>query len=1144
MFLLLQTTHRMVIRYDAEVGHLYLPNLAARLPNENGGAYVVTNSEGFRGATEFVKERSGRPRILFFGDSFTAGDGCDNEDRFAERVGTSLGAEVYNYGVAGIGTDQQLLIYEKFARDMPADLIVFGVYVENIERIKVAFRESIDRFTKRRVLVPKPYFKLEDGKLVLHHVPVPLERPAVDEVEKDRFQAGVREDDPVQRFIYKPLRRFRNDPRLKAARNAVKSHLPWLMPAVLKRTGFTPHPDYASPEGEGWQLMQAILNRFCNAASPTPVLIVPIPSYYHYHDGIEPLYQPLFERLDAPGRGVHVMDLTTPLYKLPWEEKKRLAFKHDSHFSPFGHQRVAEVIAEAIRSRNLLPASAPVTAHAQRSELPPSISPVTLKSAPTSNGTSAARADAVATFTAVGSSGARARADKPTYILGISAFYHDSGAALIRDGEIVAAGEEERFSRVKNDRRFPTLAANYCLEEAGISQHDLAAVVYYDNAPLTFERLMHTIAAAGPDGKDTWGRVLPTWLRYKLHIPQLIRKALVYDGLVLHESHHRSHAASAFFPSPYDRAAIVTIDGVGEWATGSIGVGNGRELKMLKEMHFPNSVGLLYSAFTQFTGFKVNSGEYKMMGLAPYGEAKYVDVILDNLVSLKDDGSVELNLEYFAFLSQPTMTNDKFAALFGGPARKTDGWLTQREMDIAKSIQVVTEEAMLRTARYAQKLTGEKKLVMAGGVALNCVANGRLLREGPFEDIWIQPAAGDAGCALGAALDAYHTYFEKPRTMAADGRSKQGGSYLGPSYSDAEIKGFLETHGYKYTALDPATRAGEIAKILADGKVVGHLSGRLEFGPRSLGARAILGDARNQEMQQNLNLKIKYRESFRPFAPSILAERVSDYFELDRESPYMLLVAPVKESRRLPFTKEGTDLTALVKVPRSDVPAITHVDYSARVQTVVRKDHPAYYDLIKAFDELTGCPVIVNTSFNVRGEPIVCTPDDAYRCFMRTNMDVLVLENYLLRKEDQPAWPEPKGHIEEDDDPKARDGEYTEAFTRAIGDAFYADFLPMVSGLGKGSVRISTTFQKLPTTWTDLKDAASGKAAFAIPTELDTRSPDPRRMAEGITQFWEPGPATEAMREVLVKLLEVEKKLPEPDQGLEERVTHTMYVMY
>jgi carbamoyltransferase len=1123
MFLLLQTTHRMVVRYHPEVGHLYVPNLTARLPSELGGYFVRTNSQGFRSTTEFQKERRGdRPRIVFTGDSFTAGDYVEDSERFSDLVGKALGAEVFNYAVSGTGTDQQLLIFEKFARDVEADLIVACVYVENIERIKVAYRESIDRFTKQRLLVPKPYFEFKDGGLDLRHVPVPRERPAPEDVKGGRYQGGEAQAAPIQRFFAEQLARFKGDARIDAAKEAVKERLPWLVPAIVKASGYRPFPDYDSADTEGWRLMQALLQRFCESASPTPVLIVPIPHSYYYKDGLEPKYQPLFERLSAPSRGVHVLDMTTPLRKLSWEDRKRVAFKYDAHYAPFGHARVAEAIVDGIRSRGLIK-PAPSAAEAKPA---PSIG----------NG-----APAVAY---AGTNGAP-KAEKPTYILGISAFYHDAAAALVKDGEIVAAAEEERFSRVKNDRRYPANAVNYCLEEAGISQHELAAVVYYDNAPLTFERLLHSIAAVGPEGGESWKRILPTWLRYKLHIPQLIRKHLVYDGRILHESHHRSHAASAFFPSPFDRAAIVTIDGVGEWATGSIGKAVGRELTILKEMHFPHSVGLLYSAFTQFTGFKVNSGEYKMMGLAPYGEAKYVDVILDKLVDLKEDGSVELNMEYFAFLSQPTMTNEKFAALFGGPARKTDGWLTQREMDIAKSIQVVTEEALLRTARYAHQLTGEKKLVMAGGVALNCVANGRLLREGPFEDIWIQPAAGDAGCALGAALDAYHTYFEKPRVMPASGRPRQGGSYLGPSYSDDEIGAFLETHGYPHQKLSAEVRAPEIAKILAAGKVVGHLAGRLEFGPRSLGARAILGDARNQEMQQNLNLKIKYRESFRPFAPSIVAERVSDYFELDRESPYMLLVAPVKKERCLPFTKEGTDLTVIVRQARSDVPAITHVDYSARVQTVVREDHPEYYDLIKAFEKQTGCPVIVNTSFNVRGEPIVNTPDDAYRCFMRTEMDYLVLGSYLLEKGQQPAWPEPKGHIEEDDDFKAKDHDYEETFTTAISDAFYASFLPAISGLGKGAVHVATAGQRLPTTWTDLTDAAAGKNVFAIPPDLDTADPDPRRMAEAITRFWEPGPATDAMREVLIKLLDVGKKFPDKsDDGAEERVTHTMYVMY
>jgi carbamoyltransferase len=1113
MFLLQQTTHRMVIRYHSEMGHLYVPNLRARIPHERGGYSVVTNGQGFRSDVEFVSERSGRPRILVFGDSFTAGDGCDNAERFAELTGAALGAEVYNYGVSGTGTDQQLLIFEKFARNVSADLIVLGVYVENIERNKVGFRESLDRVSQRRLLVPKPYFTLGQDGLALHHVPVPRDRPAVDEVAKERFQASNgRPLDPLQRYVYRPLQRFKNDRRVQAARTAVKQYLPWLMPAMLRRSGFQPFKDYESAESAGWRLMEAILARFVAAASPTPVVIVPLPAYYFYHDGLEPIYQPLFERLNAPERGVHVLDVTRPLYDLSWADKKRIAFKHDTHYSPFGHGEVARLLTEFIRNRNLLSP----TQHSNGSM------PVTVHPA----------------------DGPPTRRKGGTYVLGISAFYHDSAAALIRDGEIIAAAEEERFSRIKNDRRFPARAVNYCLEEAGIQQNDLAAVVYYDNAPLTFERLLHSSLAVGADGRQAWGRILPSWLRAKLHTPQLIRKQLAYDGLVLHESHHRSHAASAFYPSPFERAAIVTLDGVGEWATGSIGVGHGSEIRLLKELRFPHSLGLLYSAFTQFTGFKVNSGEYKMMGLAPYGEPIYVDRILKNVCDLKEDGSVELNMEYFAFLSQPTMTNDKFAALFDGPARKPDAWLTQREMDIARSIQVITEEALLRTARYVHQLTGEKRLCLAGGVALNCVANGRLLREGPFEDIWIQPAAGDAGCALGAALDVYHTYFGKPRVMREDGRPRQGGSFFGPAYSDAEIEAFLQTHGIPHTLLDPNARADEIARRLADGKVVGHFSGRVEFGPRSLGARSILGDARNEQMQQTLNLKIKYRESFRPFAPSVLAERVSDYFDLDRESPYMLLVAPIREDRRKPFQRDGTDLTAIVRVPRSDVPAITHVDYSARVQTVVREDHPPYYDLIQAFEKQTGCGVIVNTSFNVRGEPIVCTPEDAYRCFMRTEMDYLVLGNYLLEKAQQPAWPEAKGHVEENDD-STPPGPGEEQFLHALEELFDSDFLPLARQLSPDKVRVTTLFRKTLTGWADVRPVLSSKKIFDIPPALDSARPDPAGMAEAIAGFWEPGQVRDALRRILDKLLRISLRFPQPKQaGLDEPVPSAMYVMY
>jgi carbamoyltransferase len=562
---------------------------------------------------------------------------------------------------------------------------------------------------------------------------------------------------------------------------------------------------------------------------------------------------------------------------------------------------------------------------------------------------------------------------------------------------------------------------------------------------------------------------------------------------------------------------------------------------MLKEMRFPHSLGLLYSAFTQFTGFKVNSGEYKMMGLAPYGDPKYVDTIYDKLLDLKADGSVELNLDYFAYLAEPRTTNEKFAELFGGPPRVPESRITKREVDLARSIQAVTEDAMLRMARYAHQLTGEKKLCLAGGVALNCVANGRLLREGPFEDIWIQPAAGDAGGAVGAALDAYYSYFDGPRDLDSDnGRPMQGGSYLGPSFSNDEIRSFLDTNGYPYKLVSESERADVIAKMLEQKKVVGFFSGRSEFGPRALGARSILGDARSAEMQVNLNLKIKYRESFRPFAPTVLAERASDFFELDRESPYMLLVAQVRENLRRPFELEYGDgnLLDIVKVERSNIPAVTHVDYSARVQTVRREDQPVYYDVINSFDQLTSCPVIVNTSFNVRGEPIVCTPEDAYRCFMRTEMDALVLENCILMKVDQPDWPEPKGHIETNESKEPPQKEMTD-LRSALSDVYQNDFLPVAGVINqKKQGKISTQFEGKATMWSDYEAPQSPVPAVVVTDSEKTDS-------NAVTAFWTPGVATDLLRPVVEKLVGLDSKYPTSDPAeLQERVSDFVYVLY
>ncbi|HMJ26678.1 MAG TPA: carbamoyltransferase, partial [Pyrinomonadaceae bacterium] len=648
-------------------------------------------------------------------------------------------------------------------------------------------------------------------------------------------------------------------------------------------------------------------------------------------------------------------------------------------------------------------------------------------------------------------------------ILGISAFYHDSAACLVRDGEIIAAAQEERFTRLKHDHNFPVNAARYCLKEAGITAEQLDFVGFYDKPLLKFDRLLETYLDYAPFGFRSFLKAMPLWMKEKLWMPDLIRTEMAkangvdddraakkagkkFEWKLLFGEHHESHAASAFYPSPFEEAAILTIDGVGEWATSSIGIGKGNEITLLKELRFPNSLGLLYSAFTYYTGFKVNSGEYKVMGLAPYGEPKYVQLIKDKLADVRDDGSIRMNHEYFSYSQGLRMTNSGFDRIFEGRPRQAESQITQREMDLARSIQVITEEAMLKMAAYAHKETGMTKLCMAGGVALNCVANGRLLREGPFDDVWIQPAAGDAGGALGIALAIWHRYLGKPRGSAEnagtwvsgqaqitrvpsvdhgqDARATEDhgqdarattayadgmkGSYLGPQNSVSEIEEFLQTRDAPYKKYSREQLPEVVADLLAAGKIIGLHQGRMEFGPRALGARSIIGDPRSTEMQSVMNLKIKYRESFRPFAPSVLREHVDQWFELSYDSPYMMLVADVVADRRREMSDEEKALFGISKlnIKRSEIPAVTHVDYSARIQTVRRETNPLYWDIIEAFREKTGCPVVVNTSFNVRGEPIVCTPEDSYRCFMRTEMDYLVLETCVLDKQDQPEFGE------------------------------------------------------------------------------------------------------------------------------------------
>lgn len=592
------------------------------------------------------------------------------------------------------------------------------------------------------------------------------------------------------------------------------------------------------------------------------------------------------------------------------------------------------------------------------------------------------------------------------HILGISALYHDSAACLVTDGDIVAAAQEERFTRKKHDNVFPARAIEYCLSEGKIGLDDLDYIVFYDKPLLKFERLLMTFLTTAPKGLRSFFQQMPPWLKEKINTRRLLRRELCHTGKILFTAHHQAHAAAAFLPSPFEEAAILTLDGVGEWATSTYGIGRGGTVQILKEISFPHSLGLLYSAFTAFTGFRVLSGEYKLMGLAPYGEPRYADVIRKHLIDIKDDGSFRLNLDYFDFCAGLQMTNKRFAALFDGPARQPETRISQREMDLARSIQVVTEDVMLRMTRALHKETGMKNLCISGGVGLNCVANGRILREGPFDDIWIQPSAGDAGNALGCALFVWHQVLKNSRKPDPH---RQKGTLLGPAFTDDAIHAYLESNHLTYTKMaDEGELCETVAELLATDHVVGWFQGRMEFGPRALGARSILGNPRSREMQSVLNLKIKFRESFRPFAPSVLRDRAGDYFEIDHDSPYMLLVADVKPAHRLDLTEEDQNAQGFdkLRVARSTIPAVTHVDNSARLQTVDEADHPRYYRLIKRFEQKTGCPLVINTSLNVRGEPIACTPNEAYTCFMRTDMDYLAMGLFLIDKKAQPAWHE------------------------------------------------------------------------------------------------------------------------------------------
>lgn len=913
-------TFRQIIQYDPWLGHTYIPNHRVRLRYGNDGYFVETDTRGFRNSPG---KTGGKKTLILLGDSFAAGDGVQNADRFSDMLEHDLDCTIINLAVSGYGIDQQLLAYERIASGLDHEGIIFAPHLDDWSRNLMQEREGVDKSTGHAALIPKPYFVLDNNELVLRNVPVPRERPQIDSsISGDDQSLTGRAKNYLKRRI-------------------LKKHI---------------HPELSDTNSPEWKITHALIRRLVQLAGNRPLLLAPFPHY----DSVTYSEAPHFlEVLNMhASQQVHVCDVVTPLNTAYATDHNAWFLPLCGHFTPRAHRLIADsLLPELITHFGLEKRKEPV---------PPLAS------------------------------------DTAVYALGISCFYHDSAASLLKDGAIIAAAQEERFTRIKHDKSFPDNAINYCLEEAGIDMSQLNAVVYYDYETWTLERVLHNAAVIGTKGTPFWNQAKES-LYTKLKLPTIIRQRCNYSGNIYKTQHHVSHASGAYYPSKFDEAAILVIDGVGEWACSTIAVGEGSKLRILAQQQYPHSLGLLYSAFTYFCGFKVNSGEYKLMGLAPYGKPVYADIIREHLVDIKEDGSIFLDMDYFSFQFGDAMTNERFAELFGGPARPRESEITRREMDLAASIQSVTEEIVIKMANHAHRLSGKKNLVMSGGVALNCVSNGKLFDATPFEDFHFQPASGDAGGAEGCVLQWFHEHFPESPKISRDG------AYFGPSFSENETRAFLETKGLPYHRFEPGKRAVQLAGFLANKSIVGHLDGRMEFGPRALGNRSILADPTDVEMQSKLNLKIKFRESFRPFAPVYAEERTSVYFDFDRPSPYMLVVRNVRKEL---LTEPELDQSAsdnmieIVNQKRSELPAITHVDNSARLQSVNPEQNKRLHDVLLEFEKLNGKAVLINTSFNVRGEPIVCTLNDAYKCFMRTKMDVLVLNDYYLIKTEQPDWQE------------------------------------------------------------------------------------------------------------------------------------------
>jgi len=923
--------HRQIITYDEKLGHKYVSDLFTRLRYGNDGYFIETDDLGFRNS----KQKAGKIKIIVLGDSYVAGDGVSNSSRFSDVIAENLDCEVINLGVSGYGVDQQILAYEQFKDQIEHDIVIFAPYLEDFYRNLIPAREGLDKSTGKSVLVPKPYYNIENGSLALQNIPVPRERIIIDEEKRVEQRGNILSE------VYDKLR-------------------PAFYKLKYEALGKQDFPELNDRKSKEWIMMSLLIEKLKNLTASKKLIIAPIPFNSYVTRKQKQLYLTLFNEYQED-ESVWVIDLLSDLLSSYEQGNDDLFLKLCGHFSPIGHKIVAKTF-ELFLENDLNIKRRAISA------------PVDQK--PNKN-----------------------------YILGISCYYHDAAAAILENGVVVAAAQEERFTRKKHDPSMPVNAINYCLEEVKIKIDDLDGICYYDNEAWTLERVLHNAESIGHKGQEFWERAKKSMLK-KIMLSGDLKKTLNYSGPIYKTEHHISHAASAYYPSPFMDAAILVVDGVGEWACSTIAKASPNGISILKQQDYPHSLGLLYSAFTYFCGFKVNSGEYKLMGLAPYGDPVYVDRIKEYLIDIKTDGSIFLNLGYFSFMEGERMTNEAFSELFDGPERLSESQISVREMNLAASIQKVTEEVIIRMANHAFELCGCKNLVFAGGVALNCVANGKLFEESLFDDIWIQPASGDAGGALGAAFDLYYNNFCKTGKKED---SIQKDSYLGPSYSENEIFSFLHTKGIPYHKFQVNQRQNEIAEFVSNKNIIGYFDGRMEFGPRALGARSIIADPTDIEMQSKLNLRIKYRESFRPFAPMVMEEELANYFDFNKPSPYMLIVSPVKKELRVQedHVKEmGEDMIKKINLKRSQLPAITHVDYSARLQSVSKQSNPYLHDILKKVKEHSSYATLINTSFNVRGEPIVCTPDDAFKCFMRTEMDVLVLGDFFLLKEEQPKWEE------------------------------------------------------------------------------------------------------------------------------------------